>query len=148
MTVKYEEIKGIKNKKCPFCSASEEEIVDENATCCVMLARAPYTQDHLLFIPKRHVVMMEELTEEEYDDMQALLKKWMKKIHQFHQEATLVMRDGEVNGEIGKSVSHLHYHIIPNIPIGMDPQKEKERVFYEREKMLAILSTFRVKYGD
>jgi HIT domain len=72
----------------------EEFILEKSDFFYVTLARAPYINDHLLIIPKRHVVLFNDLSWEEVQDLMQLISKWNEKLHQKHCDVNLLLRDG------------------------------------------------------
>ena len=62
----------------------------------IIPARAPYVEDHLLIIPRRHVTLLQELTHEELQSLHALIDKWATKLHTKHKDVNLLLRDGLV----------------------------------------------------
>ncbi|HOQ79320.1 MAG TPA: HIT domain-containing protein, partial [Candidatus Absconditabacterales bacterium] len=86
----------------PFIHIKPEEIVDESENFIILGARAPYAEDHLLIIPKRQVYLLKELTGIEKNEMWKLLEKWATKLHTKHKDVNLLLRDGLVEGNIGK----------------------------------------------
>jgi diadenosine tetraphosphate (Ap4A) HIT family hydrolase len=80
----------------------------------VLLARAPYTPDHLLIVPNRHLVRLWEITMEEWWTLVPLIEKWTKNLEKIHKEVNILLRDGVANGVIWKSIDHLHFHLAPD----------------------------------
>lgn len=81
---------------CPFCEEQKEYILEKTAYCYVTPARAPYVSDHLLIIPNRHVLLLQDLLHEELTDIFNVIEKWTEKLHTHHNDVTLVCRDGLV----------------------------------------------------
>jgi len=104
---------------CPFCAIDHKEIILENNTAFLVCAIAPYGKDHLLICSKRHVEHVIDLDEEEFKDISSLERKGIELINKLgYKSFSYMVRDGN---EVGKTVSHLHYHLIPNIilrPVG------------------------------
>ncbi|MFH1325513.1 MAG: HIT domain-containing protein [archaeon] len=116
-----------KLNKCPFCHLSKDEKLKENKYAILIFAKAPYTKDHLLVIPKKHSLNLKSLTKREKDCIEKLLYYGMKKLHKKHSNVNILYREG-IKKEVGKSISHLHYHLIPNMTIGskrVDGRKRK-----------------------
>ncbi len=100
---------------CPFCHELKKDIITENETAFLTYALAPYHKHHLLIIPKRHVSPILDLTEREVADLYELEKKGITLIHKIgYHDLTVLLREGKKSG---KSVDHLHYHIIPETVI-------------------------------
>jgi diadenosine tetraphosphate (Ap4A) HIT family hydrolase len=68
-------------------------MVYENEHLFVIPARAPYVQDHLLIIPKRHVVLLRDMTHTELQSLHELVDFWTAKLHVRHETVNLLLRD-------------------------------------------------------
>lgn len=100
---------------CPFCEMTDR-IYASNTSAYLTYAIAPYHKDHLLVVPKRHVESIFCLTKEEEKDIIRLItigSKILKKMN--YDSFTILVREGNSSG---KSVKHVHYHLIPNSRIG------------------------------
>jgi diadenosine tetraphosphate (Ap4A) HIT family hydrolase len=118
LVMKYDDylLKVLKDE-CPFCDIKKEYILEKWKHFTVILARAPYTKDHLLIVPNRHLVRLREIKPEEWWTLIPLIEKRTKKLEKIHSEVNLLLRDWVANWVLGKSVDHLHFHLIPDIPI-------------------------------
>ena len=103
--------------ECPFCGIRKEYIVERWRHFTVILARAPYIHDHIMLVPNRHLIRMWEITSAEWETLVPLIEKWMRKIESIHGEANLLLRDWVAKWKLWKSIDHLHFHIVPDIPI-------------------------------
>lgn len=125
-------------KKCPFCELNKNEILKQNKFAILTLAKAPYTKDHLLVLPKKHVFKLNDLTKQEKDTLEALEYYALKKLHKKHKNVSVLYREGNKK-QVGKSIDHLHIHIIPNMQIGSrDINWKKRRVYSEKEYVKKI----------
>ncbi len=131
---------------CPFCSEKGEHKLFENEYMYIIPARAPYVEDHLLIIPKRHVTLLQELTHEELQSLHALIDKWAKKLHTKHKDVNLLLRDGLVWGVTEKSVNHLHFHLIPDCPVGSEGRDGPEREFLEDQEYAILTQKLKETY--
>ena len=96
---------------CIFCKISKSEIpsakVYEDANFFAFLDINPVSDGHILIIPKKHVVWMQEADDETIFGIFQLAKKLM-----------LTLKNG-LNCDyvqvsvVGKDVPHLHVHLIP-----------------------------------
>ena len=102
---------------CPFCNLNKNFVVDKSKDFFVILARAPYSKDHLLIVPKRHIVRLWEITSDEWTTLVPLIEKWMKKLEKVHDEVNLLLRDWVADWVIWKSIDHLHFHLVPDVPL-------------------------------
>lgn len=121
-----------KSKQCPFCTRDHNHMIVEYETAFLTYALAPYHKHHLLVIPKRHVETFLKLDAEEYEEISALLRFGVKALRLLkYTDYSMLVRDGEASG---KSVPHLHYHIIPHIRIGdVDHDGNQRRVITPAE---------------
>jgi len=96
---------------CVFCDVKEEKIIYETKYSLIIPNMYPYLYGHLLIIPKRHVINLEELTKEEnFDLLDCIL--FAKKI--LTAELNPVGFNIGINlGEAGGSKDHLHWHLVP-----------------------------------
>lgn len=97
--------------KCPFCDGIKTRVLIENEGAFLTYSLAPYHKYHLLVIPKRHVVNIKDLSWDENVCIMALVVNGIKALDKIgHNDCTILARDGQA---LGKSISHLHYNIIP-----------------------------------
>jgi len=96
--MKYDDylLKVLKDE-CPFCDIKKEYIIEKGKHFTVLLARAPYTRDHLIIVPNRHLIRLREIKPEEWETLVPLIEKWTKKLEKIHQEVNLLLRDGVAN---------------------------------------------------
>ena len=107
-----------KQKGCFFCNNPKEKkdrknlILFRNRYAFVMMNRFPYNNGHLMIVPKRHAIDLEQLHDEELEDLFLLLKASMRvlkkalKPHGFN----IGINIGVVGGAGEK---HLHFHLVP-----------------------------------
>jgi diadenosine tetraphosphate (Ap4A) HIT family hydrolase len=98
-----------------FCSESVEKgIFFKSKHAFALCDIAPVTYGHSLVIPKRHVLDVTELTEEEFLDMYHVIRKVKAVVLRLYGDSSnsydLTAQIGEYSG---MSVRHLHFHIIP-----------------------------------
>ncbi len=106
-----------KNQSCPFCHLEKGEIFKQNRFAWLILAKAPYTRDHLLVVPRRHAIKLSKLSREEKDGFEKLIYYGMKLLHKKYPNVSIIYREGRKD-QVGKSINHMHYHLIPNLRIG------------------------------
>lgn len=96
---------------CIFCKISKGEIpspkIYEDASFFVFLDKNPVSVGHLLIIPKKHVVWMQEADDETISEIFKLTKKLMLAV-----KKGLACDYVQVS-VVGKEVPHLHIHLIP-----------------------------------
>ena len=134
--MKYEDVLPMITK-CPFCSMPKNFMVQEYDTAYLTLARAPYSPHHLLVIPKAHKTSIFDLSVEEHYEIQALIRFGIKLFKKKgYNDMTVLIREGKL---AGKSIPHLHYHIIPQVLIGDINAQGKKRDFLTEEEMISSL---------
>lgn len=127
-------LKKINQEKiCPFCNLKKSEILRSNESANLILAKAPYSKDHLLIVPKRHIIFINDLTKEEKQNIEKLIYFGFKKLHEKHKNVTMLYREGNKK-EVGKSIDHLHIHLIPHMQIGArDINWRKRKILSDKE---------------
>ncbi len=111
---------------CPFCPGPmylkhhKEPIIEETSLWLFTKSSYPYTgtKVHFFFILKRHAVRIEDLTDEEFLEIQSLLRKYLP-MHGIT-GGSLFMRSGDTS-LTGSSVEHIHAHYISREPEHPDP---------------------------
>ncbi|HMS91081.1 MAG TPA: HIT domain-containing protein [Candidatus Absconditabacterales bacterium] len=139
-----------KKHVCPFCHEKEENILQVGKYFYVIPARVPYTKDHILIIPKRHVNLLITLSHKELKEMHEMVDIRTKKLHTKHKDISLLLRDGLVSDlNISKSVNHLHFHLLPDIGVhleGIKHQKPEDRVWIEDNEYTKLAQKIRKKF--
>jgi len=127
-------------KDCPFCCLVLNNIIKKGENSYITYALAPYSKHHLLVIPNRHVENYEDLKEEEKKDIDNLLLYGIKSIKKLgHEGYSILLREGEVSG---KTIKHLHYHIIPSVFIGSLLVNNIDRPILRNEEAELLLKEF------
>lgn len=105
---------------CPFCPGGEtlrdQEILKATKYWFVKFNHHPLanTVYHFMITPHRHIVAMEEITTEEWQDL-CEIRQWLKSQYDMTGDA-MYGRSGEPL-VTGATVSHFHMHII--VPAGL-----------------------------
>lgn len=130
---------------CPFCHERSENILEEGKHFIVIPARAQYTKHHILIIPKRHANLLATLTDAEHKEMFKLVNKRTNKLHMKHKGVSLLLRDGLVKDKItGKSINHLHFHLLPDIGVEIESNKESQnRTWLEDNEYKKIAQAYK-----
>jgi diadenosine tetraphosphate (Ap4A) HIT family hydrolase len=79
---------------CPFCNEKPENIVEITNYFYILATRAPYTQDHLLVVPRRHICLIKDLKNKEAKEMYDIIEKRTERLHKKHKDIDLLLRDG------------------------------------------------------
>ncbi len=131
----------------PFLHIDQKNIIDETNNFFVIPARSPYTKDHLLVIPKKRANLLKELTQKEQMELFIVLEDRTEKLHTKHKSVNLLLRDGLVGWKSGKSVNHLHFHLIPDLEIGSKKVlSDSSRIWYDDDDYQNITNTIIANY--
>lgn len=116
-----------KNHFCPFCKLNKGSLIVENKFAYLIPASAPYVKNHLLVIPKKHILAMENLKQKEKNAILELLIYGIKILKKKYPAIEIDYKEGELNSA-RKSIPHMHFHLIP--------RKRKIMISKEKRKML------------
>lgn len=97
-------------------------LIETNYTF-VFLSHKPFLKYHLLVSPKREVIMLQDLNNEEYYDFFNVIKKLIKTLNKISNSQTLTIQNGE---EAGQTIKHLHMHVIPRLK---DDLKDNNEIY-------------------
>jgi len=111
--------KLIKPEGCVFCMAAEDEpkfetlCVYQTQYSMVVVNKFPYNSGHVLILPKRHCGDMLALSDEEFMDLQNLIRRTVWAIKDLYTPSgfNLGLNHGAVAG--AGIPEHLHYHLVP-----------------------------------
>jgi ATP adenylyltransferase len=115
---RMEYILSKKKKGCLFCNKPKENkdrenlILYQSKHAFVMMNKFPYNNGHLMVVPKRHCIYLDQLNDEESQDLFLLLKTSilvLRKTLQPH-GFNLGMNIGRIGGAGEK---HIHFHVVP-----------------------------------
>ncbi len=101
---------------CIFCKIIKNEIssyrIYENDLVIVFLDKFPASFGHLLIVPKKHYVNLEEIDEVLLNELMLVIKKMglLVKDRLNVLAYNVVLNNGK---EAGQIISHLHFHLIP-----------------------------------
>lgn len=124
-------------ENCPFCDENLDSraILWEGKFWRIVYNKYPYSwnHQHLMVIPKKHIIFSHQLTAEEYSEM-PIIQDFMKNFFgdeiyfSFTRESLLWNR----------SVEHLHMHFLPGILQGKFLRKMLELQWYPIQENLHI----------
>lgn len=99
------------DSNCIFCKIAKGEIpcnkVFENKKFLVFLDIKPVNQGHLLIIPKKHIIWMQEADDKTIAEIFKLTKKMMLALKKG------LKCDYIQESVVGNEVPHFHIHLIP-----------------------------------
>jgi ATP adenylyltransferase len=111
-------ILGEKRRGCFFCKKLNEKknkknlILYQGEYVFVVMNKYPYTNGHLMVVPKRHCLNLEQLDNNELKELFDLLKACIRAL-----KASLRPHGFNIGMNIGKvggaGEDHLHLHIVP-----------------------------------
>lgn len=97
---------------CLFCFPAPHAVIAESALCRAVRDGYPVALGHTLVVPKRHVASVFDLTDEEWADLWALVRRVRGMVPELIEADALNvgLNDGPAAGQ---TVGHAHVHIIP-----------------------------------
>jgi len=111
-------ILGKKQKGCFFCKIQKEEedrknlILRRKKRAFVVMNRFPYSNGHLMIVPKRHCLDLGRLDDREFKELSCLLEVSVQVL-----KASLHPAGFNIGINIGKAggagEEHIHFHIVP-----------------------------------
>jgi ATP adenylyltransferase len=130
-----------KDKNCPFCEFGRNKTIKTIRKAKLTYAIAPYCTHHLLVTPERHIESFEELTSEEKIDIDEMLLQGIKFLKVMgHEGYSILLRNGK---KTGKTIEHLHYHIIPSIEVGSWDSSHINRKIMTEEEIDDLLELYK-----
>ena len=106
-----------------------EKAIAVNKHCFAILDRAPATPDHVLIIPRRHVLALTDLSTEEYEGFQAILRELIERFitNGEYDSYNIGINQGT---SAGQTVNHLHIHFFPRKAGDMDAPRGGVRLMF------------------
>ena len=98
--------------QCPFCILPKERVWFESKDSLAILDGFPLTPGHTLVMPKRHVLSVFELPQEQLNDLVRVMAKVRKILKAKYQSDAfnIGVNDGLAAGQ---TIAHAHIHVIP-----------------------------------
>jgi ATP adenylyltransferase len=124
--------------KCVFCDLKDEYIIAEEGGLVLSVNLFPYIDGHLLIIPRRHMERFCEINSDEWATvgrLTALGTNLLKRGFGIEDSNVLYREGGTASG---KSLGHLHFHIMPCVP-GFLQRNDKGILYTYQELRLAPL---------
>ncbi|MFP3289415.1 MAG: DUF4931 domain-containing protein [Candidatus Micrarchaeota archaeon] len=102
-------------KNDPFCDKKsiETQIYYETKYMNVLYNLYPVVRGHTLIVPKRHVKSLNELSEKEAVDLIKTIRYVTPKLLKVYNADSSYNLVAQVGPYSGRSIEHLHIHIIP-----------------------------------
>lgn len=102
-------------EKCVFCDLRPKYVITQNELATLTVNIFPYTNGQLLVIPHRHIVTLDEITNDEVLAIHDLSKFGANLLRDRLgiENFWLILRDGNSSG---KTIKHLHNNILPYNP--------------------------------
>ncbi len=104
---------------CVFCALANDDVGESSGVVAktdltfVVLNAFPYGSGHMLVLPRRHVATLQELTDEEYRDLFALVRDTVVALERAYgpDGMNVGMNLGHAAG--AGIPKHLHAHVVP-----------------------------------
>ena len=97
---------------CPFCHLAEARIWVQTDSAVAVLDEFPVSPGHTLIIPEAHLSTLLELSENDLNEIWALVAHVRKQLIEKYQPAgfNIGINEGRAAGQ---TVDHAHIHLIP-----------------------------------
>ncbi|MBU0975801.1 MAG: NUDIX domain-containing protein [Patescibacteria group bacterium] len=143
--------------KCVFCDLKDRYVIFEKNGIVLTSNLFPYTDAHLLIVPRRHIEYVKEFTNEEWEALRGVMYVAKKVLRKAFKKKNLwfIYREGAL-GHAQKTVGHLHIQVVPYIdglvkinyqPISWAPGEVGDRLKEESSYMDDKFEKFILKYG-
>ena len=96
---------------CELCLAVGEEyrFIAGNRDAFCVVCKAPLLSGHVLVMPKKHVLSLSELSEEERSNFVLLMEEMKKRVREkMNRDVIVVQNTGKHSSQ-----EHVHFHILP-----------------------------------
>jgi len=99
---------------CIFCNKTNCNVISKTKNFFIIRDTAyPVTKHHTLIITNRHIADFFELTAEEMNELNEILKKQKKELKNLDQKISGFNVGVNVGKDAGQSIMHCHLHLIP-----------------------------------
>ena len=99
--------------QCIFCNKSKQKIIYSSDLFFVVRDSYPVTKHHTLIIPHRHVSSFFDLNDNEFNDLNKILKKQRQSLLDLDKEITGFNIGVNAGADAGQTIMHVHIHLIP-----------------------------------
>ena len=100
-------------EQCIFCNKSKQKIIYSSDLFFVVKDSYPVTKHHTLIIPHRHVSSFFDLNDNEFNDLNKILKKQRQSLLDLDKEITGFNIGVNAGADAGQTIMHVHIHLIP-----------------------------------
>ena len=121
---------------CIFCKKINCKVLEETKYFFIIRDTAyPVTEHHTLIISNRHVSNFFELTKDEMNDLDKILKEQKKELKKLDKEISAFNVGVNIGKDAGQSIMHCHIHLIPRRKGDVeDPRGGVRGVIPEKQK--------------
>lgn len=137
----------LRRSACPFCRPTLNlgHVIRRTSRAFLLINLAPYACDHLLIVPTRHVTDLEKLTAAERLAMDRLVWQAVRIVRKRgHRSYSILARYGENSG---RSVPHVHFHVIPDLCISNEEHASAERPVLSETKTSRLVAEYKKLVG-
>ena len=100
-------------EQCLFCNKTRQKIIFTSKFFFVVRDSYPVTKLHTLIIPHRHVSSFFDLNDNEFNDLNKILKKQRQSLLDLDKEITGFNIGVNAGADAGQTIMHVHIHLIP-----------------------------------
>ena len=100
-------------EQCLFCNKKKQKIIYSSELMFVVRDSYPVTKHHTLIIPHRHVSDFFDLNDDEFIELNQILKEQRKSLLNLDKEITGFNVGVNAGSDAGQSIMHCHIHLIP-----------------------------------
>jgi len=121
---------------CIFCNKTNCKVVSETKNFFIIRDTAyPVTKHHTLIITNRHVADFFDLTKNEMNDLDKILKNQKEELKKLDKEISGFNMGVNIGKDAGQSIMHCHIHLIPRRKGDVeDPRGGVRGVIPEKQK--------------
>lgn len=112
-------------KECSLCSSgiTDSQLLYENDLMCVVYPKKPQVYGHLMIVPKRHVQLYSDITNEEAISLKETIKHIFSSFTTSKQAIGYNLLSNNGSKEVDQSVPHFHMHIFVRFQNDINPFK-------------------------
>ena len=101
------------NDNCGLCLAYHEDyrVVFKNDKAVSVVITNPYNAGHLMVLPRKHVLNLNDLTADESNAINGILYQSQKRLIELFPESPPIIG---MNAGVHSTQVHIHYHVLPS----------------------------------